>query len=307
MQLTENQERYISQYIGEIEESIGDQLSPKQRDRALSRLRARLDEKIRSGVSAPLEDADVLNILHKMGDPETQAAILVRVWGDVTIGGAALTPSETSPTSASNPNASSPSSGQTAKAQKGAPSKGNKFGPVWLGVVSYFARRSGLPLWALRLLASLLGLLTGPLALMTYMAAYIVLRLRGRLQSPAPFHFYRVVLYPAITGILLLLFYFGGVYGIMGIRMAHEKYLGRTVPELNEWAWLEVEAPSIFVSALFILLPLSLFSAMPLANGWDYSLKRFTQAGVILYAVILSFGIAFFLTGIILNFVHEFT
>mgnify|MGYP000971372490 CR=1 FL=1 len=82
MELTEKHELYVSRYISEIEEKIGDQLSPGQRERALGRLRARIDEKLKSASAEGMDDTEILNLLHKMGQPETQAAILVRVWGD---------------------------------------------------------------------------------------------------------------------------------------------------------------------------------------------------------------------------------
>ena len=309
MELTEKHELYVSRYISEIEENIGDQLSPGQRERALGRLRARIDEKLRSAAADGMDDTAILNLLHKMGQPETQAAILVRVWGDASdaIAPVPATASSEVPAAVSTVPAEKESAkGASAASETKPASKGRERGPVWLGVALYVSRAYGLPVWALRALAFLLGIATGPVALMVYMLAFILLRMGGKVKAPAAFHPFRVILNPLFTGGLLALFHFAGTYGIVGIRMAHEKYLGRAVPELNEWAWLEVEAPRLFLGALVFLLPLALFSAMPLANKWDYSLKRFTQAGVVLYAIMVSFGLASFITGIILNFVYEF-
>lgn len=304
MELTEKHELYVSRYIREIEEKIGDQLNPGQRERALGRLRARIDEKLQSSSASETDDAEILNLLHKMGQPETQAAILVRVWGDASDAIAAVPAVPLSATPAIPPASSSPAAPGPGSDISTAPN--GKGGPIWLGVARYFARTYDLPLWAIRALMFILGVATGPAALMVYMLLFIVLRLRGKVQSPTRFHPFRVVLNPLFTGGTITLFHLAGVYGIVGIRMAHEKYLGKAVPELSEWAWLEVEANRLFIGVLVFLLPLALFSAMPLANKWDYSLKRFTQAGVVLYAIIISFGLASFITGIILNFVNEF-
>ena len=309
MELTEKHELYVSRYISEIEEKIGDQLSPGQRERALGRLRARIDEKLRSASADGMDDTEILNLLHKMGQPETQAAILVRVWGDASDAIApvpAPAPSEVSAAASAVPSEKESGKVATVAFETKPAVKGKERGPAWLGVALYLSRTYGLPVWALRALAFLLGIATGPVALMLYMLAFILLRVSGKVKAPAVFHPSRVVLNPLFTGGLLALFHFAGVYGIVGIRLAHEKYLGRVVPELNEWAWLEVEAARLFLGALLFLLPLALFSAMPLANKWDYSLKRFTQAGVVLYAIMVSFGLASFITGIILNFVNEF-
>lgn len=311
MELTEKHELYVSRYISEIEEKIGDQLSPGQRERALGRLRARIDEKLKSASADGMDDTEILNLLHKMGQPETQAAILVRVWGDASDAIAPVPVPPASDVSAATATSQAPAEKEPGRSA-GVPSetkpagKGKERGPVWLGVFLYLSRSYGLPVWALRALAFLLGVATGPAALMLYMLVFILLRISGKVKAPAVFHPSRVILNPLFTGGLLTLFHFAGIYGIMGIRLLHEKYLGRVVPELHEWAWLEVEATRLFLGALLFLLPLALFSAMPLANKWDYSLKRFTQAGVVLYAIMVSFGLASFITGIILNFVNEF-
>lgn len=310
MELTEKHKRYISRYIGEIEEKIGDQLSAKQRERALARLHARIEDKLKSSADSEMEDAEILQVLQKMGQPETQAAILVRVWGDTTANETMVAPGGvTMPPPAQEDSETKKSSDATRNGAVGSAVSAaaqNAGKPVWLGVAIYYAGKYKLPAWALRALFILIGLVTGPVALMLYMVAFIVLRVRGAVKSPAPFHPTRVVLNPLFTGGLMTFFYLGGIYGIQGIRMAHEKYLERSVPPLSEWAWLEIEATHMFCGALIFLLPLALFSAMPLANRWDYSLKRFTQAGVVLYAIAVSFGLASFITGIILNFVNEF-
>ncbi len=58
--------------------------------------------------------------------------------------------------------------------------------------------------------------------------------------------------------------------------------------------------------ALALTLPLAVLSALPLANAWDYTLKRLVQALLALYGLILCFGIASFLVGIILDVVSDF-
>ena len=313
MELTETQKSCISQYVREIEEKIGDQLSSNQRERALLRLRARIDEKIKAASDNSHEEVDVVALLNKMGQPETQAVILVRVWGDASE--VRQAPESTAGSDSEKVLApESPRPAQPATKQpSGAPIPSKINTPtqkekhaVWLGVARYLAQRFNLPLWALRTLFVLVGVSTGPIAILAYMLAFIVLRLRQCVTAPAPFHPFRVVLHPALTGGMITLFHFAGIYVLVGIRLLHEKYLDSPVPELEDWAWLEITSGSMFLYTLIFLMPLSLLSAMPLAHHWDYSIKRFTQAGVALYAIVISFGLASFVTGIILNFVKEF-
>ncbi|NLO32655.1 MAG: hypothetical protein GX117_04765 [Candidatus Hydrogenedentes bacterium] len=344
MLLSEKYTDLIAGYINEIEEYIGEKISVEKRARILERFRRRVEEKLRSTVQEEMSDLEITAILHKMGDPSTQAAVLIRVWGDGTEGDALNIGESTQENSFVEEKNEAPAATEASKSEAShvpvtpqnaatviepAPEPIAIIKPkpiaedvaanssetlkeetaehaVWLGGAWYAAKKSGWPAWSLRSLFVLLGLVTGPIALLLYMSAFIMLRMRGAVKAPAPFHPSRVILNPLFTVGVMILFYLGGIYGIKGVCLAHEKYLSRAVPDLNDWAWLELQSGRMFGGALLLLLPLALFSAMPLANGWDFSLKRFTQAGVILYAIAVSFGLASFITGIIIVFVNEF-
>lgn len=311
MELTDTQQQYINDYIRSIEETIGEQLNEKQRERALSRLRARIQEKLEGLSESPLSDASVLGVLQKLGQPETQAAILVRVWGDGLPTSPVSKPSSHSQ-AAIEPKVSRQKTAETEEApasisqvekvvRKRKPSY-----PIWLGVNLYLAQRFRLPLWALRSFCVLVGMVSGPVSLLLYMFVFVVLRISKSIKAPVPFHPLRLVVYPLLTAALTTFFYLVGIYGINLIRFAYEQYFERAIPELQEWAWLESKSLTMFIVALALLMPLSLFSAMPLANSWDYSIRRLTQAGVAIYAIAVSFGVASYIAGIILKFTSEF-
>ena len=303
MEYTQKQEMYLTRYMKSVADALAGRLTEAQCSRALSRLQTRINEQLNATGKAYLEDMDVLEVLRKMGAPENQADILVRVWGS---GEAAATSDEAFSAVASS--AASKATEPTPRTSfSKAPARKIQSPSVWLGVIAWLATQWDLPVWAIRILAVLVGVVTLPMALLVYMGAYFWLRLSGQLAPVSPLHPWRMFFRPVMTALMLGVIHFSGIYAIKGVYIVHDTWLKRAMPDMSEWAWFETEAGRMFFWAFFLLLPLALFSAMPLANAWDYSLKRLNQACVALYAIVVSFGVASFVTGIILAFVREFT
>lgn len=311
MELTEKQELYIARYVKAVSDALSGRLTEPQCERALARLQARIRTQINGLNKMRPDDTDVLEIVRKLGSAENQADVLVRVWGsgesvpaatDTDTPGAvsAVNPVQTEKKSVAQPTTVKPAFSKPAGIKTPPPA-------VWLGVVAWCAAEWDLPVWALRILVFLLGLVTLPIALLAYTGVFFWLRLGGKAVSTAPLHPARMIFRPLLTGLLLAVIHYCGVYAIKGVYIVHDTWLKRDIPDMSEWAWFETEAGRMFFWMLFFLLPLALFSAMPLANAWDYSLKRLNQACVALYAIVVSFGIASFVTGLILAFVREFT
>ncbi len=311
MELTEKQELYIARYVKAVSDAIASRLTEPQCERAMARLQARIRTQINGLNKARPDDNDVLEIVRKLGSAENQADVLVRVWGSGESVPAATDTDAPGAVSAVNPVQAEKKSVAQPTTVKPAFSKpaGIKTPPpaVWLGVVAWCAAQWDLPVWALRALTVLIGTITLPVALLLYTGAFFWLRLTGKPVSNEPLHPARMILRPLLTGLLIAVIHYGGVYAIKGVYIVHDTWLKRDMPDMSEWAWFETEAGRMFFWMLFVLLPLALFSAMPLANAWDYSLKRLNQACVALYAIVVSFGIASFVTGLILAFVREFT
>lgn len=315
MELTQKQELYIARYLRSIRDLLAGQLDERPSERALSRLHARiLDQIAAQGQHLP-EDTVVLDILRKQGTPEQQAAIMTKVWGKSANENSAtsppsLSPHEITPFHAAAPGEEEcsapvfPASPRSNAIPKGSPSD---IPPVWLGVVSYWAKTSGIPAWALRTLLVVLGLVTAPLLLSVYIGVYAWLRTSGHPGFQRPLRWGRLLFQPLLTTILTTALHFAGFYAIKGIHGVYDLLLKRPMPEIAEWAWFQVEGQRMWMAALLLLLPFSVLGALPLTNSWDYSIRRLTQAGIALYAIAVSFGIASFITGLILAFVQEFT
>ena len=307
MELTEKQNLYITRYLRSVSDALAGRLTEKQCERAMARLQSRIQSQITGLNKARPDDTDVLDIVRKLGSAESQADVLGRVWGS---GDAATELADVAAPLSPATNGENTSTGKTTAAAKPVFSQPAAIAPpaaVWLGVLAWCAAQWDLPAWALRTLAVFVGLVTLPVALLVYTIAFFWLRMGGKQVSQAPLHPLRMVFRPLLTGLLIGVIHFCGVYAIKGVYIVHDTWLKRDMPDMSEWAWFETEAGRMFFWMLFLLLPLALFSAMPLANAWDYSLKRLNQACVALYAIVVSFGIASFVTGLILAFVREFT
>lgn len=175
----------------------------------------------------------------------------------------------------------------------------------WLGVCLALDERLGIPAAALRAAFFTLGLITGPVALILYLGAYLELRLISRANDVPPFDPLRVAGASA-TALAWIVALYAFSRGLMwAAAEGFERLVGKPLV-LGEWAWLDAHEGTLLFWVLFISLPLALLSALPVANDWDKTLKKLYQAAIALYAVGLSFGIASAVVGIILRLVEEF-
>lgn len=270
MRLTQKQEQIITRYAREVNECLPDDLSERARERGFARLQARIEHELTGPGRDSINDEDVLALMQRLGPPETVAASFAP----------RRQVSETLALSAEN--------------------------RVWLGVCAGVAENLDIAPWLARGLAMLLGLTTGPLAILIYLGLYFRLYASAGADEP------RIAKARALwrslsTVIIACALRYGSLYAVRLVYYVHEHYLHRPIPELGPWAWFHARDGELFFWAIVICTPLALLSAMPLANAWDLSLRRMNQALLALYGVALSFGIASILTGLILDFVKEFT
>lgn len=271
MQLTQKQESLITRYLNEVLDQIDVSVPESVRERGLTRLRNRIYREVDALSKNSPDEADVRAVLERFGEPAYQASALFA--SRATSEGFHL-------------------------------SRENR---VWLGVCSGMADQIDVPPWVVRVLALALGLATGPLALLAYLAVYLWFYLRSDPAEEPRIRKARVLWRSVSAFGIVLLLHIASIYAMRLIYFIHEKYLQRPVPELSNWGWLEVRAGEFFFYALGICVPLALMSAMPLSSAWEYTLKRLSQAFLAVYAIILAFGLASIIVGLIMNFIHEFT
>ena len=267
MKLTESQEALVTRYLRDVALCMDPAMPREQCEAGLSRVESVINRQLDQLGKASVETADVEAVLRRLGAPEDQAAALAK---------------------------------KQATTQKTASEK------VWLGVCQSVATRFGVDVFLVRALFCVFGV-TGPLALLTYLLGYAEGRYLSRSIPPEPIAWFPLCL--RVGGIFLALLGLSWItgYAIDFMNYAIIELAGREMPVLGEWGWLQYDGGDLFALAFFCAIPLAMISALPITPGWDYTLKRCAQAIVALYGIMLSYGLASMIVGIVLDFIGEFT
>jgi phage shock protein PspC (stress-responsive transcriptional regulator) len=265
--LTGKQQLLIQRYLRDVEEQLAS-LPDKRRRQVIEETKIRIEQELSRFVRTPLQDHDVQAILKRCGSPTSVAAPVL---------------------------GKAPRPGRWA------------LGPEdrrWLGVCKGLANGLQADAQLVRLGAILLGLITGPLAIIAYLAAYFALYpfsdpdMAPRIQKGK--------LLRAVTGpVAIALLLFGITKTLIALaRYGRQRFLEMpTGSDLGTWDWLEAHNGVLLSWALFVLIPLAGLSGLPMSNDWGSTMKKVVQAGLAIYAVALCFGLACLLTGIILHVV----
>lgn len=273
MKLSESQEAMITRYLRDVALCLDPELPREQCEAGLTRIESLINRQLKQLSSDTLETADVEAVLRRLGAPEDQAAALVT---------------------------------KRAAGQKPAAEK------IWLGVCHSVATRFGVDPFLVRAFFCVFGV-TGPLALLTYLLGYVEGRVFSRTIPAEPINWGKLTLRVlGIFGGMIALRWVTG-YAITGLNygvleLAKRSALAdRSMPNLGEWGWLQYDSGDLFALTFFCAIPLALLSALPVPPGWDYTLKRCAQAIVALYGIMLSYGLASMIVGIVLDFIGKYT
>jgi len=274
MHLTQKQESLISQYLRDLSRSLDANLSDQTRERGLRQVQTRIYQELERIDRGSISDDDVARVLSRQ--PGLSAA----------------QPAET-PVAAGN---GRPSPRDRARSPE----------PVWLGVCAYNAERVGAEPWMVRLGVALFGLVAAPLALLLYVAGYAEYYFNLHEKERPAIDWGRLAIRAAVPVVVLILLRWGSGKLLALVGYGHERIFKEPLPALGEWDWFRFNEGKVFALAFLLVLPLSILSGLPLANGWGHSLKRLAQALVALYVVALCFGVASVLAGIILDRVQAY-
>jgi hypothetical protein len=153
-----------------------------------------------------------------------------------------------------------------------------------------------------RIFFLILGL-TGPLAVALYLMLYAEMYFR----SPQAPRFDWIAFAKRLFGFVAVLFilYEGTVGTWFGSLYLLERYAAVSPATLKPWNWMGTYLNEPMFLAVVLLSPLAILSGMPMINDWDKTLRRMAQAGLALYGVFVSLGLASLLCGIILHFVRQ--
>lgn len=170
----------------------------------------------------------------------------------------------------------------------------------WLGVCLHLARRTRLSPKVLRAVFFVLGLVTGPAAVVIYLAAYTELYALSRFGKAYPVDGYKLV-----RRLLVAAIGFTGVYAasygiVVAAHYLHFRYLHEPLESAAGWAWLEHYTTEFYLTALIVFIPFAMLSGLPMANAWDETANRIVKAGLSLYGLLVAIGVAFYAAGVLL-------
>ena len=272
MRLTQKQEWLVARYVRAVGEELED-VPDGLREQAISRVKTRIIRELKAFTTSPLRDPQVIGVLQRLGPPAEQAGALRRSNGEQPL--LVL----------------------------------NVTDRVLLGVCSGIADYAGVEVAPVRFCALVVGLLTGPLALVAYLALYFEMynatlhsELRDRVPKIDGVQFIRTtggtllaVLALDITARALL-----ALLAIAGAHLAVQPQI-----DLGLWEWVRLNLVWLMWIMLFTLLPVAALAGLPVAGHWDQAGKRIICAAVSIYALVLCFGIATSIVGVLLQLVSR--
>ena len=295
MKLTEPEQTAITRYLREVAMYMDDRYPVAVRRRELNAFHRKIQESLGATANGGnVSNEHVKALLMRLGPAEKRAATLlpkvVSEPGEEKATRQGRTQGQRAPRAVPNQRVEKDQTGET----------------VWLGVCARLAERMEIEVWYIRALAIIFGV-TGPLAVVLYLGLYAKMYYSAaERERPVIVRSKIVKRFATTFGVAFMLFV-GTYYGSRLIYFLNAELLRRPQPVLGPWGWIAEKQGMFFLLTLLFLLPLSVLSAMPLANAWDQSLKRVLQAGLAVYGLVLSFGIASLVVGIILSVVRDFT
>lgn len=281
MQLTQKQESLIAQYLRDVRRRLDSSLPESTREQQVRQLQARIYQNLENTRRTVFTDEDILGVLRQMGQSRSAAV-------------------EAAPRQASP---STPASPAPRAARRRAVTTEK---PIWLGVCAYNAERFGIEPGILRAVTVLLGLVTGPVAVLGYLAAFAEFYLASDEADRPPIDYLLLARRTGLPFLALILLRWGGGKAKTLLAYGHEQLLKEPLPPLGKWDWYQHYDGMLFFLALISVVPLAALSGLPLANAWSHSLKRLAQAIVALYGAVLCFGLASLLVGVILDRVQAY-
>jgi phage shock protein PspC (stress-responsive transcriptional regulator) len=283
MHLTQKQESLISQFLRDLSRRLDPSLPEKVRERSLRQVQTRIYHELERLNNPAISDDEVLRVLRNVASTAEASPPPARETPERPTPATAATVATPAPTTTPhNPKV------------------------IWLGVCLHNAERLGIETWMLRAGLVVLGLCTGPVAVLAYIAGFGEYYMGLHEAERPAIDWPRIALRGVIALAALVALRWGANQALVLIGYGHEQIFKEPLPSLGEWDWFRFQEGTYFFLALFTVLPLAILSGLPLANAWGHSLKRLAQAMGSLYAVALCFGVASVIAGLILDRVQAY-
>ncbi|MCC6794389.1 MAG: PspC domain-containing protein [Candidatus Hydrogenedentes bacterium] len=263
IELTESQERRIARYLRDVGEQLRD-LSVEDRERALSRLNARIEREL-ARTGDPIGDEYLDKVLAGYGSPASQAARIrdAKVEGEPKC--------------------------LLAWSRR-----------LWLGVCAGLARYFNLDPTVVRALAVLLSFvpLLLPVVLWGYLAFYLYQYNSVKGRALDPIDGMKVAKNAgALAGVAVVLHACARFF-LFFIAYAHAQVMQTPLSYPGNWGWLAHESGFLFFMMLATGIPLAAIASMPVSTEWSGTLRKLSQATLAIYAVVLCLGVASAIVGV---------
>ncbi|HOZ49204.1 MAG TPA: PspC domain-containing protein [Candidatus Hydrogenedentes bacterium] len=270
MNLTQKQQLLVNQYLRQVGDGLGN-ASDEARTGFLLRLKTYIHKELDRVSDRTLTDEEVIDLLRRFGEPAEVAARARE---------------------ARKPTQRLRLSTQDAR---------------WLGVCGGLAEYTDRSSKTIRAAAVLLGLVTGPLALIAYIGLYAEMYLTADRDDVPPIR--KLALARSLVGVIAgtVALHVGSRGALALLAYLYERFLEKGPPVLGAWGWLDPNAGDLLLLVLVLLVPLAVLAGLPLRNRWDATLRRVVQAGLALYALALAIGLGSALAGVILAITGEFS
>ncbi|MCX5770951.1 MAG: PspC domain-containing protein [Candidatus Hydrogenedentes bacterium] len=267
MRLTQKQEWLVARYVRAVGEELGD-VPDGVREQAIERIKGRIKRELKAFTTSPLRDPQVIGVLQRLGPPAEQAGTL-RAGCQKPLLVLSVTDR------------------------------------VWLGVCGGIGEYLEVDPLQVRFTAVVLGLMTGPLALIVYLALYFEMYNAARHSELRQ----RV---PRIDAVELLRVTGGTVMAVAALDLtarlalmlldgASARLSVQPSIDLGPWEWVRLNLTWLMYAALFALAPVAVLAGLHVAGHWELTGKRVIYAAVAVYALVLCFGIALSVVGVILQ------
>ncbi len=284
MKLTSRQEKMVSAFLKAAARDT-EGLEPIERAERLARMKASIRKELMgSGGASPTDDA-VAAALHRCSIKDN-----------------GKNQDTKTPPSSAEPSVEPGSRAAEVETETGTGLASDQ--RCWLGVCAVLGDRFGVRLAYIRTLCVLLGILAGPVALLLYTALYFQIYFTARDDGAPRIDSLSLIRnlfsFVAITAVLY-------VAGRAAFLLADGLYLRFMEEELvlDQWGWLANHQQFLLQIVILFGVPMAILCSLPMRREWDYTWKRVMQAGLAVYATILSFGIASILVGVVLLVIEE--
>lgn len=178
----------------------------------------------------------------------------------------------------------------------------------WLGVCGGLAAYWGLDPTLVRLGAVTLGLLTGPFALLAYLAAYSALSVMTPSDAvPQPDGWKAIRAVASVTAGAVALFVVMQLVTWVLLR-GHVVLMDPIAATLHHpWNWFAEAGRPLFFWTVLTAVPLALLGALPLPSQWNSTLAKLAHAVVALYGIVAAFGLACLFVGALMQVLPHLT